>query len=105
MNGYLDLMSLWFLNRFGKQPMHFFGLWGSVMFMLCFIAIIVIGVNKLICLAHGVPARLITDNPYFYIALTGMIMGTLMFLVGFVAELVSRSSQNRNDYKIEKEIK
>ena len=104
-NGYLDLMSLWFLNRFGKQPMHFFGLWGSVMFMLCFIAIIVIGVNKLICLAHGVPARLITDNPYFYIALTGMIMGTLMFLVGFVAELVSRSSQNRNDYKIEKEIK
>ena len=104
-NGYLDLMSLWFLNRFGKQPMHFFGLWGSVMFVLCLIAIIVIGANKLICLAHGVPARLITDNPYFYIALTGMIMGTLMFLVGFLAELVSRSSQNRNDYKIEKEIK
>ena len=104
-NGYLDLMTLWFLNRFGKQPMHFFGLWGSVMFVLCFIAIIVIGVNKLICLSHGVSARLITDSPYFYIALTGMIMGTLMFLVGFLAELVSRSSQNRNDYKIEKEIK
>ena len=104
-NGYLDLMSLWFLNRFGKQPMHFFGLWGSVMFVICFIAIIVIGINKLICLAHGVPARLITANPYFYIALTGMIMGTLMFLVGFLAEMISRSSQNRNDYKIEKELK
>ncbi|MBR4593188.1 MAG: glycosyltransferase, partial [Bacteroidaceae bacterium] len=104
-NGYLDLMSLWFLNRFGKQPMHFFGLWGSVMFVICFIAIIIIGINKLVCLAHGIHGNLITDNPYFYIALTGMIMGTLMFLVGFLAELVSRSSQNRNDYKIEKEIK
>jgi len=104
-NGYLDLMTLWFLNRFGKQPMHFFGLWGSAMFVLCFIAILVIAINKLLCLSHGVPARLITDNPYFYVAQTGMIMGTLMFLVGFLAELVSRSSQNRNDYKIEKEIK
>ena len=75
------------------------------MFVLCFIAIIVIGVNKLICLSNGVPARLVTDSPYFYIALTGMIMGTLMFLSGFVAELISRSSQNRNDYKIEKELK
>ena len=64
-----------------------------------------IAINKLLCLSHGVPARLITDNPYFYVAQTGMIMGTLMFLVGFLAELVSRSSQNRNDYKIEKEIK
>ena len=104
-NGYLDLMSLWFLNRFGKQPMHFFGLWGSIMFIICFIAIIIIGVNKLVCLAHGIHGNLITDNPYFYIALTGMIMGTLMFLSGFVAELISRSSQNRNDYKIEKELK
>ena len=104
-NGYLDLMSLWFLNRFGKQPMHFFGLWGSVMFAICFIAIVIIGVNKLICLSHGIHGNLITANPYFYIALTGMIMGTLMFLAGFVAELVSRSSQNRNDYKIEKELK
>lgn len=103
-NGYLDLMSLWFLNRFGKQPMHFFGLWGSVMFILSLIAIIVVGASKLIALSHGIPARLVTDNPYFYIALTGMILGTLMFLTGFVAELVSRSSQNRNDYKISQEI-
>ena len=70
-NGYLDLLSLWFLNRFGKQPMHFFGLWGSLMFIISFIAIIVVGISKLVALAHGVPARLVTDNPYFYIAFTG----------------------------------
>lgn len=103
-NGYLDLMSLWFLNKFGKQPMHFFGLWGSLMFIISFIAVIVVGAFKLVALSRGIPARLVTDNPYFYIALTGMILGTLMFLAGFVAELVSRSSANRNDYKISKEI-
>ena len=103
-NGYLDLMSLWFLNKFGKQPMHFFGLLGSLMFIISLIAIIVLGVSKLICLAHGVPARLVTDNPYFYITLTGMILGTMLFLTGFIAELISRSSSSRNDYKIEKEI-
>ena len=75
------------------------------MFVLCFIAIIVIGATKLYAITHGIRATLITNNPYFYLALTGMIMGTLMFLVGFLAELVSRSSQNRNDYKIEKELK
>lgn len=103
-NGYLDLMSLWFLNKFGKQPMHFFGLWGSLMFIISLIAVIVVGAFKLVALSRGIPARLVTDNPYFYIALTGMILGTLMFLTGFVAELVSRSSMNRNDYKISKEI-
>lgn len=103
-NGYLDLMSLWFLNKFGKQPMHFFGLWGSLMFIISLIAVIVVGAFKLVALSRGIPARLVTDNPYFYIALTGMILGTLMFLAGFVAELVSRSSANRNDYKISKEI-
>jgi len=65
----------------------------------------VIGVSKLVALSHNVPARLISDNPYFYIALTGMILGTLMFLAGFVAEMISRSSHNRNDYNIEKELK
>lgn len=103
-NGYLDLMSLWFLNRFGKQPMHFFGLWGSVMFMLSLLAIIVVGASKLVALAHGIPARLVTDNPYFFIALTGMVLGTLLFLAGFIAELVSRSSSQRNDYKVAQEI-
>ena len=103
-NGYLDLLSLWFLNRFGKQPMHFFGLWGSLMFIISFIAIIVVGISKLVALAHGIPARLVTDNPYFYIALTGMVLGTLLFLAGFIAELISRSSTQRNDYKIAQEI-
>jgi glycosyltransferase involved in cell wall biosynthesis len=104
-NGYLDLLSLWFLNRFSKQPMHFFGLWGSIMFVISLIAVVVIGVSKLVALSHNVPARLISDNPYFYIALTGMMLGTLMFLAGFVAEMISRSSHNRNDYNIEKELK
>ncbi len=103
-NGYLDLMTLWFLNRFGKKPMHFFGLWGSIMFLICLLAIIVVGINKLIALANGIPARLVTDNPYFFIALSGMIMGTLMFLTGFIGELVSRNAPERNNYKIEKEI-
>ncbi|MCQ2110305.1 MAG: glycosyltransferase family 2 protein [Bacteroidaceae bacterium] len=103
-NGYLDLMSLWFLNKFGKQPMHFFGLLGSLMFIVCFIAAIVVGTSKLVCLAKGIPARLVTDNPYFYLSLVGMLMGTMLFLTGFLGELISRSSQERNDYKIEKEF-
>ena len=103
-NGYLDLMSLWFLNKFGKQPMHFFGLLGSLMFIVSFIAIIILGASKLTSLAHGIPARLVTDNPYFYITLTGMVLGTMLFLTGFIAELVSRSSAQRNDYKIETEF-
>lgn len=103
-NGYLDLVTLWFLNRFGKKPMHFFGLWGSAMFLICFLAVIVVGANKLIAISNGVTARLITDSPYFFIALTGMIMGTLMFVTGFLGELVSRNAPERNNYKIEKEI-
>lgn len=103
-NGYLDLVTLWFLNRFGKKPMHFFGLWGSAMFLICFLAVIVVGANKLIAISNGVTARLITDSPYFFIALTGMIMGTLMFVTGFIGELVSRNAPERNNYKIEKEI-
>ncbi|MCQ2084049.1 MAG: glycosyltransferase family 2 protein [Bacteroidaceae bacterium] len=101
-HGYLDLLSLWFLNRFGKQPMHFFGFWGSVMFIVSFIAIIVVGASKLVALGRGIQAPLVTSNPYFYIALTGMVLGTLLFLAGFLAELISRSSGSRNDYKIAK---
>lgn len=103
-NGYLDLMSLWFLNKFGKQPMHFFGFLGSLMFIISLISIIVLGASKLYALSHGIHARLITDNPYFYIMLTGMMLGTMLFLTGFIGELVSRSSQSRNDYKIETEF-
>lgn len=103
-NGYLDLMSLWFLNKFGGKPMHFFGLWGSLMFLVSFAAIIVIGAMKLIALHNGTPARLIADNPWFYITLTGLVLGTLLFLAGFLGELISRSNADRNHYNIEKEL-
>ncbi len=104
-NGYLDLMTLWFLSSFGKKPMHVFGFLGTIMFFIGFIATLMIGVTKIYCLTTGVPARLITDTPYFYIALTMMIIGTQFFLAGFVGDLISRSSQQRNDYQIEKTIR
>ena len=103
-NGYLDLFSLYFLDKFGKQPMHFFGLWGSVMFLIGFVAVVAVGALKLIALSKGVPAPLVTDTPYFYIALTMMLLGTQMFLSGFVGELVSRSNAERNKYHIAEEI-
>jgi glycosyltransferase involved in cell wall biosynthesis len=103
-NGYLDLFSLYFLDKFGKQPMHFFGLWGSVMFLIGFIAVVAVGAMKLVALAKGIPAPLVTDTPYFYIALTMMLLGTQMFLSGFVGELVSRSNAERNKYHIAEEI-
>ena len=103
-NGYLDLISLWFLSKFGVKPMHFFGLWGSVMFFICLMCVIFIGGSKLYCLANGIPAPLVTDSPYFYLALVGMLLGTQMFLTGFLGELISRNSQERNNYKIEKEF-
>lgn len=103
-NGYLDLISLWFLSKFGVKPMHFFGLWGSVMFFICLLCVIGIGASKLYCITKGIPARLVTDSPYFYLALTGMLLGFQLFLTGFLGELVSRNSQERNNYKIEKEF-
>ncbi len=103
-HGYLDLMSLWFLSRFSRRPMHIFGLWGSLMFFIGFIAAIIVGVTKLIALANGQTLRLVTDSPYFYIALAMMIIGTQLFLTGFLAELVSRTSHDRNRYNISKEI-
>ena len=103
-HGYLDLMSLWFLSKFSYRPMHIFGLWGSVMFFIGLIAAIIVGGMKLIALANGIPSRLVTDSPYFYIALTMMILGTQLFLTGFIAELISRTSQERNRYNISKEI-
>lgn len=103
-NGYLDLLTLWFLNKFGKKPMHFFGLMGSLVFLLGFIAAIVVGGTKLYDMHHGNPYRLVTDSPYFFISLTMMIMGTLLFLTGFLGELVSRNSPERNYYRIEEEF-
>ncbi len=104
-NGYLDLMTLWFLSSFGRKPMHVFGFLGSIMFFIGFVAAIIIGAGKLIALAHGVPHRLVTDSPYFYISLTMMIIGTQLFLAGFLGDLISRSSSTRNDYQIEEAIR
>jgi len=103
-NGYLDLISLWFLSRFGKKPMHFFGMVGSLMFLLGFLATIAVGVNKLVALIQHEKAPLITETPYFYFSLLAMILGTQLFLTGFVGELVARNATDRNNYLIEKEI-
>ncbi len=103
-HGYLDLISLWFLSKFNRRPMHIFGLWGTLMFLIGFVSAIIVGAAKLVALANNEPSRLVTDSPYFYIALTMMILGTQLFLTGFIAELVSRSSQDRNKYNISKEI-
>ena len=103
-NGYLDLITLWFTSRFGKKPMHFFGFWGSVMFIIGFIAFVIVLAMKLISIYEGNLRPLVTNSPFFYISLTAMILGTQMFLTGFLGELISRDSPQRNRYRIEKEI-
>ncbi len=103
-NGYLDLLLLWFLSKFAVKPMHMFGFLGSLVFIIGFIACIVVGVNKLHAMYSGEDYRLVTESPYFYIALTAMIIGTQLFLAGFIGELISRNASERNNYKIEKEI-
>lgn len=100
-NGYLDLLSLWFLTQFGLKPMHVFGFLGSLMFFIGFIAIVIVGATKLCALSNGLRAPLVTDSPYFYISLTMMILGTQLFMTGFLGELISRNSANRNNYQIE----
>lgn len=102
-NGYLDLLTLWFISKFGRKPMHFFGLLGSGMFLIGFIALAVVLVNKLSAIIMHTQAPLVTDRPYFFIALTAMIIGTQLFLTGFVGEMISRQASDRNNYKIEKE--
>jgi glycosyltransferase involved in cell wall biosynthesis len=103
-NGYLDLITLWFLGSFGKKPMHVFGFFGSLMFFIGFLTTFVILAGKLYCLIFEIPERLVTDSPLFYISLTVMIIGTQLFVAGFLGDLISRSSQNRNEYQIEKKI-
>ncbi|MEI6554076.1 MAG: glycosyltransferase family 2 protein [Paludibacter sp.] len=103
-NGYLDLLTLWFLSKFGKKPMHFFGLYGSIMFILGFFAVLAVGVNKLVAILEHIKAPLITESPYFYLSILAMILGTQLFLAGFLAEIVARNSTERNNYLIEKEI-
>ena len=103
-NGYLDLISLWFLSKFGVKPMHFFGLLGSLMFLIGMISVIIVGASKLYAMYNGLPYRLVTDSPYFYLSLTAMIIGTQLFLAGFLGELISRNAPERNNYQIEKKI-
>ena len=103
-NGYLDLITLWFLSKFGVQPMHIFGFLGSLMFIFGFLAVIGVGAHKLYAMYSGQPYILVTDSPYFYLALTTMILGTQLFLAGFLGELIARNSSERNKYQIEKEL-
>jgi glycosyltransferase involved in cell wall biosynthesis len=103
-NGYLDLLTLWFLSTFGVKPMHIFGFLGSIMFILGFISVIIVGASKLYDMYCGNPYRLVTENPYFYLALTTMVIGTQLFLAGFLGELIARNSTERNKYQIEKEL-
>jgi glycosyltransferase involved in cell wall biosynthesis len=103
-NGYLDLITLWFLSKFGKKPMHFFGLYGSLMFLLGLMAVVAVGVNKLIAIIEGVRAPLVTESPYFYLAMLAMTLGTQLFLAGFLGEIIARNSTERNNYQIETEI-
>lgn len=103
-NGYLDLMTLWFTGKFGGKPMHFFGLVGSLMFFLGLISTAIVGFGKLYHMHAGMPYSLVTDSPYFYLALTLMLLGSQMFLAGFVGELVARNAPGRNHYEIDAEI-
>ncbi len=103
-NGYLDLLTLWFISKFGKKPMHFFGLLGSGVFLIGFLALVAVLANKLTAIIQHTQAPLVTDRPYFYIALAAMVIGTQLFLTGFVAEMLSRQNADRNDYQIEQEI-
>jgi len=103
-NGFLDLISISFVGKFGRKPMHFFGLLGTLMFFFGFVAIAWLGGNKLYCLNNHIKSILLTESPYFYLALTTMIMGTLLFLAGFLAEMIARNSHDRNKYLIEKKI-
>lgn len=104
-NGYLDLATLWFTNKFGVKPMHFFGLLGSLMFIIGFIATLVVGGMKLYHMYTGGNYTLVTDSPYFYLSLVTMVLGTQLFLTGFLGELIVRNSPRRNDYEIEEELK
>lgn len=98
--GYLDLLTISFITRFGKSPMHLFGTLGSIMFITGFAIALYIGINKIVLLSRGLRLPLVTNSPYFYIALTAMILGTMLFLTGFIGELINRNSSIRNEYLI-----
>ena len=103
-NGPLDLLTLAFISKFSKRPMHFFGLYGTLMFLIGFVATAYLGVDKLYAMSIGQKARLVTDNPWFYIALTTMVLGTQLFLAGFLAEIVVRSSTKKTKYTVDQRL-
>ena len=103
-NGFLDLISLWFLSTFGKKPMHFFGFTGILMFLAGAILAIWVIAEKLIQQGHGLAFRPVTEQPLFYLALVAVLLGFQLFLAGFICEMVSRNSSERNNYKIKEEI-
>jgi len=102
--GYLDLLTITFITRFGKRPMHLFGTMGSVLFLAGFILALYLGIRKLHYLNIGLTAPLVTDSPWFYIALTVMMLGTFFFLTGFLGELINRTSTGRNEYLVKDEV-
>ena len=103
-NGVLDLISLWFLSRFGKKPMHFFGFTGILMFLVGGIMAVWIIAEKLIQQGRGLLYRPVTEQPLFYLALVAVILGVLLFLAGFICEMISRNSQERNRYNVKEEF-
>jgi glycosyltransferase involved in cell wall biosynthesis len=103
-NGFLDLMSISFVSKFGKRPMHFFGLWGTVAFFLGGSVSLILLIEKVYKSLAQIPTRDVTDKPLFYLALIAMVIGTQLFLAGFLGELISRNSANRNQYQIEKRL-
>ncbi len=105
LRGPLDLMSVIFMSKFGKRPMHLFGLWGAIMFLIGFGFALYLGVEKIIALQQHVTARLLAERPSFYLSLISMVLGTQLFLAGFIGELVTRNSTDRNNYLIEEELK
>jgi glycosyltransferase involved in cell wall biosynthesis len=102
--GYLDLLTIGFITRFGKSPMHLFGSLGTMMFLIGFVMAGYLGIRKLVFINHNLRAPLITDSPYFFIALTVMIIGSFLFLTGFLGELVNRNSSERNNYLIKDKV-
>ena len=103
-NGFLDLITISFLSKFGKRPMHFFGLWGSLMFIFGTTTAFYIGIIKLYKVFNDIKTILITDNPWFFIALTSMILGTLLFLAGFIGELIIKTKSNEKHYSIKEKL-
>ncbi|SEG51248.1 Glycosyltransferase involved in cell wall bisynthesis [Halpernia humi] len=102
--GFLDLVTLWFVSRFGGRPMHFFGAAGTLMFLFGFLSAFWLGLSKLIDVSRGIYGHLLANNPWFFIALTMMILGTLLFIAGFLGEMIIRNNRDHKNYYIDEKI-